>query len=106
MLKNVNVENILMEKGVFKVNMTLIESSRVKISQFYINRKLIQRGGRAAGYVTFLPLVELDPDVEGGVSERTVPAAAWGEFLCTIFDEWLRRDIEGIKVQIFGSARS
>jgi len=54
MLKNVDVENILMEKGRFKVNMTLIESPRVKISQFYINRKLIQRGGRAAGYVTFL----------------------------------------------------
>lgn len=54
MLKNVDVENILMEKGEFKVNMTLIESPRVKISQFYINRKLIQRGGRVAGYVTFL----------------------------------------------------
>lgn len=54
MLKNVDVENILMEKGRFKVNMTLIESPRVKISQFYINRKLIQRGGRATGYITFL----------------------------------------------------
>ena len=54
MLKNVDVENILMEKGSFKVNMTLIESLRVKLSQFYINRKLIQRGARATGYVTFL----------------------------------------------------
>jgi len=53
-LKNVDVENILMEKGRFKVNMTLIESPRVKLSQFYINRKLIQRGARAAGFVTFL----------------------------------------------------
>lgn len=54
MLKNVDVENILMEKGRFNVNMTLIESPRVKLSQFYINRKLIQRGARTTGYVTFL----------------------------------------------------
>ncbi len=36
-----------------------------------------------------------------GVSRRTVPAEAWGHFLCTIFDEWKREDIERIKVQIF-----
>lgn len=53
-LKNVDVENIQMEKGRFKVNMAYIESPRVKLSQFYINRKLIQRGTRTKGYVTFL----------------------------------------------------
>lgn len=52
-------------------------------------------------YITFLPLVEPDPGREGGVSPRTVPAEAWGNFLCTIFEEWKAEDIERIKVQIF-----
>ena len=54
-----------------------------------------------AQYITFLPLVEPDPQIEGGVSPRTVPAGAWGDFLCTIFEEWKAEDIEKIKVQIF-----
>ncbi len=57
-----------------------------------------------ARYLTFLPLVERRPGAEGGVSERTVPAEAWGEFLCAVFDEWLARDIGQVKVQIFEEA--
>ena len=54
-----------------------------------------------AQYVGFLPLVERQPDVDGGVSHRTVPSEAFGAFLCAIFDEWLREDIGRVKVQIF-----
>ncbi len=57
-----------------------------------------------ARYVTFLPLVELQSEAEGGVSIRTVPAEGLGVFLCSIFDEWLREDIGRIKVQIFEEA--
>ena len=57
-----------------------------------------------APYVSFLPLVEPQPEVEGGVSHRTVPAEAFGDFLCTIFDEWINQDIGRIKVQIFEEA--
>ncbi len=57
-----------------------------------------------AHYLTFLPMVEPQPDVEGGVSPITVSAKAWGEFLCTIFDEWINQDIGRIKVQIFEEA--
>jgi uncharacterized protein len=57
-----------------------------------------------AQYIEFLPLVEPQPDHECGVSPRTVPAEALGNFLCTIFDEWKRQDIERIKVQIFEEA--
>ena len=57
-----------------------------------------------ARYVTFLPLVEPQSDAEGGVSSRTVPAEAWGDFLCIIFDEWMSQDIGRIKVQIFEEA--
>ncbi len=57
-----------------------------------------------APYVTFLPLVEPQPDAAGSVSHRSVPAEAWGDFLCTIFDEWVSQDIGQIKVQIFEEA--
>ena len=57
-----------------------------------------------AQYVSFLPLVEPQPDAEGGVSQRTVPAEALGAFLCAIFDEWRDQDVGRIKVQIFEEA--
>ncbi len=57
-----------------------------------------------AQYVTFLPMVEPLLDGEGGVNRLTVPAEAWGVFLCTVFDEWVSQDIGRIKVQIFEEA--
>lgn len=57
-----------------------------------------------AQYVTFLPLVEPQPDTESGASHRTVPAEALGVFLCAIFGEWMSQDIGRIKVQIFEEA--
>ena len=57
-----------------------------------------------AQYISFLPLVEPQPDAEGGVSHISVPAEAWGLFLCTIFDEWKDQDIGQVKVQIFEEA--
>jgi uncharacterized protein len=56
-----------------------------------------------ANYLGFLPLVEVGPD-GFSVSNRTVPAEAFGEFLCAIFDEWLAQDIGRVKVQIFEEA--
>jgi uncharacterized protein len=52
----------------------------------------------------FLPLVERRPDAPGGVSERTVPAEAFGAFLCAVFDEWVRQDIGRITIQTFDEA--
>jgi uncharacterized protein len=57
-----------------------------------------------ATYVGFLPLVEPQPDAEGGVTLRTVPSEAFGAFLCTIFDEWIHQDIGQVNVQIFEEA--
>ncbi len=57
-----------------------------------------------APYVSFLPMVEPQPDAEGGVNPLTVPAQAWGHFLCAVFDEWISRDIGKIKVQTFEEA--
>ena len=57
-----------------------------------------------AVYVSFLPVVERKAGTKRGVSDLSVPAEAWGQFLCTIFDEWLTQDIGRIKVQIFEEA--
>jgi len=57
-----------------------------------------------ARYITFLPLVEQQPDAESGVSQCTVPPESWGEFLCAIFDEWMDQDIGEVKVHIFEEA--
>jgi uncharacterized protein len=54
-----------------------------------------------AQYITFLPLVEHKPQSKDYVSDISVPAKKWGHFLCTIFDEWIDKDIGLIKVQIF-----
>ena len=55
-------------------------------------------------YITFLPLVEKLPALQGVVSDRSVPSEAFGEFLCKVFDEWLARDIGKIKIQIIEEA--
>ena len=57
-----------------------------------------------APYISFLPLVERQEDTIGGVTPRTVPSEAFGDFLCTIFDEWKQEDIGRTKVQIFEEA--
>jgi uncharacterized protein len=57
-----------------------------------------------APFLTFLPLVERRPDAPGGVSPETVPAEAWGDFLCSIFDTWIATGIGRIKIQIIEEA--
>ncbi len=57
-----------------------------------------------ANFLTFLPLVERRPASQSGVSPESVPPEAWGDFLCSVFDEWVGGDIGRIKVQIFEEA--
>ncbi|MDP3642301.1 MAG: anaerobic sulfatase maturase [Bacteroidota bacterium] len=57
-----------------------------------------------AEFLTFIPLVERLMPESNQVSERTVPAEAFGEFLCAIFDEWKTSDIGTVKIQIFEEA--
>ena len=57
-----------------------------------------------AQYISFLPLVEQQTDKTSGVSSLSVAAETWGDFLCTIFDQWRQEDIGRIKVQIFEEA--
>ncbi len=57
-----------------------------------------------ARYVGFLPVVEPAHDAIGTASPYSVPAEAFGAFLCAIFDEWVQQDIGRIAVQMFDEA--
>ena len=57
-----------------------------------------------AEFITFLPLVEKQTSAGKLVSERSVNAKAFGEFLCSIFDEWKTSDIGSVKIQLFEEA--
>lgn len=63
------------------------------------------RDGLGARYIQFIPIVERDNDTghqEGvKVTDRTVPSAAYGEFLIAIFDEWVARDVGTVFVTFF-----
>jgi uncharacterized protein len=47
---------------------------------------------------------KMPTETEHRVSQDTMTAKAWGDFLCTIFDEWVGQDVGHIKVQIFEEA--
>jgi uncharacterized protein len=55
-------------------------------------------------YISFIPLVERDNSGEDALTGRTVPADAFGVFLCDVFEEWVRQDMGRIIVQIFEEA--
>ncbi len=57
-----------------------------------------------AQYISFIPLVEPQAGSPGGVSERTPAAKEFGSFLCAVFDQWVRRDIGRVIVQVFEEA--
>jgi uncharacterized protein len=59
-------------------------------------------------FVQFIPIVERP--CEGGmpfgseVTERSVSPQGWGDFLIGVFDEWVRRDVGQVFVQLFDVA--
>ena len=55
-------------------------------------------------YITFLPLVNRDDGTESGVTPESVNPSGFGRFLSEIFDEWVKKDIGNVKVQIFEEA--
>jgi uncharacterized protein len=68
-----------------------------------------------SGYMQFIPIVErttpsardgltlVSPDFDGraSVTSWSVEPRQFGEFLCAIFDEWVRRDVGEYFVQLF-----
>ncbi len=69
--------------------------------------------GLGTRHVQFIPLVERAGADEADlsavpmsaeVSPQTAGAEAYGEFMCAVFDEWLRRDVGRVFVQAFEGA--
>lgn len=61
-----------------------------------------------AQFIQFIPIVERDNATgfqEGEeVTDRSVAGRQYGDFLISVFDEWLRRDVGRVFVQIFDVA--
>lgn len=59
-------------------------------------------------YMQFIPIVERDNETgyqEGeDVTDRSLTGTQYGDFLAAIFDEWVRRDVGRVFVQIFDVA--
>lgn len=59
-------------------------------------------------YIQFTPIVEricnsrlTTPDATGTLAEFSVTPQQWGDFLCAIFDEWVRNDVGEYFIQLF-----
>ena len=61
-----------------------------------------------AKFIQFIPIVERANDTgfqEGNtVTDRSVTAKQWGNFLIKVFDEWVRHDVGEVYVQMFDAA--
>lgn len=51
------------------------------------------------GWIQFIPIVRRESD--GGVTPDSVGGKEYGDFLCTIFDEWALNDLGRLDVQLF-----
>ena len=49
----------------------------------------------------YIPCVEFDP--QGRRHPCSITARQWGDFLCAVFDEWVRRDTRRVSVRTFDS---
>lgn len=96
-----------------RFNTLSVVSRRNSYHPLDVYRFLREVGG---GFIQFIPVVErashtplrngltlLEPDSEeeGMVTEWSVEPSAYGNFLCAIFDEWVRNDVGETFVQIF-----
>jgi uncharacterized protein len=91
---------LLQRKGVLAEILCVVNAQNVKypLEVYALFKEL------GAKYISFLPLVEPDPRSPTGASINSVPSLKFGDFLSTVFDEWVERDIGEIKIQIFEEA--
>jgi uncharacterized protein len=61
-----------------------------------------------AQFIQFIPIIQRELDPRGremaAVTERSVKAEAYGQFLVSVFDEWVQNDVGKVFVQIFDVA--
>ena len=61
------------------------------------------RDEAGARFIQFIPIVERRPAPDL-VTDRSVRSDEWGTFLITVFDEWIKRDVGRVFVQMFDAA--
>jgi uncharacterized protein len=105
---------VLKKHGVEFNTLTVLQAHNVNHPE-KIYRFLKEIGSH---YMQFIPLVErveqgredvdafLSPEQQEGsaLSKWTLPAVAYGEFLCRVFDLWVKQDVGRYYVQIFDVA--
>lgn len=104
--------NLLKEHRVEFNTLTVVNRENAK-HPLDVYRFLRKHG---SGHIQFIPLVEREgsadgllslaepptPDnAESAVTSWSVLPRDWGNFLCTIFDEWIARDVGNVFVQLF-----
>ena len=112
--------DLLKKHGVEFNTLTVVNRANVQ-EPLAVYRFLEETGSR---HFQFIPLVERGPgprartlglglgvppgpaseDATTSLSPWSVPAKAYGEFLVTLFDHWVRRDVGRIFVQLFDQA--
>lgn len=91
----------LLDKNNVKYNiLTLVNTSNVKKGK-ELYKYLKEEG---FFYHQYTPCVEFDKD--GNILEFTITAKEWGAFLCDIFDEWLKTDVNKVSIRLFDSILS
>lgn len=91
----------LLDKNNVNYNiLTLVNSSNVKKGKELYNYLKAQ----GFSYHQYTPCVEFDK--EGKPLEFTISAKEWGIFLCDIFDEWIKSDINRVSIRLFDSILS
>jgi uncharacterized protein len=92
--------HLLMKHGVVPEILCVVNSENVRHPLDIYN--FFKQIG--AQNITFLPLVEHETDTSSGASSNSVPSVEFGQFLSSVFDEWVGNDIGEIKIQIFEEA--
>ncbi|UCG28410.1 MAG: anaerobic sulfatase maturase, partial [Bacteroidales bacterium] len=96
--QTVNGYHLLREYGILCEILCVVNADNVKYPrEVYGFYKELN-----ASYLTFLPVVERDGSE--GVTSLSVPSESFGNFLISVFDEWMEQDIGKVKVQIIEEA--
>jgi uncharacterized protein len=96
----------LMDKH--KVDFNLLTTVNSKNADYPLEVYRFFRDELKAKFIQFIPIVERDNETgfqQGNkVTDRSVTAKQWGNFLNTVFDEWVRKDVGEVYVQMFDAA--
>ncbi len=85
-----------------KVDFNILTTAHAANSDYPLDVYRFLRDDVRAEFIQFIPIVERDET--GRVAEWSVKPEQYGRFLSSIFDEWVRRDVGKVFVQIFDAS--